>query len=54
MRGLCSAMEGKKMTVEKQRTCEDRVEAALESAIEDLTKLWEAYTDDDEDAILRT
>ena len=30
-------------------TCQDRVERAMESRIDDLRKLWEAYCDGDED-----
>ena len=33
----------------KDQTCEARVEAAMESTLDDLRKLWEAYCDGDED-----
>ena len=33
----------------KQLTCAERVEASLESTMDDLRRLWEAYCDGDED-----
>ena len=36
-------------TATEQKTCEDRVSAGMESTLNDLRQLWEAYCDGDED-----
>ena len=37
------------MNTQKQPSCEERIDKELQGAIEDLTKLWTAYLEGDED-----
>ena len=37
------------MTIQHDTSCEARVDKAMESTLDDLRKLWEAYCDGDED-----
>ena len=37
--------------MEKQKSCEERTDSHLESRLEDLDKLWAAYTGDEDDYV---